>query len=222
MKRPNILMNMASSVDGKISTYNNIAYKFSSTYDTYMMDVIRAKVDAVIMGANSLRAGAPPIRIRSKKIYNLTKKHPINVILSNDLKIPIDSKLFQFKDTKKLIFTTKSSTLKKQRQFSKVAELIILKKQPIDPRDVVTQLSKRGVKTLLIEGGGQINFSFFKYHLVDELFLTVCPKIIGGIDAPTIVEGSGFDIPHIIDLKLIKSRVVNNELFTHYRLMYKQ
>ncbi|MFB3042003.1 MAG: dihydrofolate reductase family protein, partial [Candidatus Poribacteria bacterium] len=74
------------------------------------------------------------------------------------------------------------------------------------------------VKQLLIEGGGQINFALFEAGLIDDVYLTLCPKIIGGQDVPTIVEGEGFDFLNIVDLELRNHDVVDGEIFLHYRV----
>ena len=72
------------------------------------------------------------------------------------------------------------------------------------------------MKQLLIEGGGQVNFDLFRAGLIDEVYLTLCPKIIGGRDVTTSVEGDGFDFLNIVDAELLDHRTVGNEIFLHY------
>ena len=74
------------------------------------------------------------------------------------------------------------------------------------------------VKELLIEGGGQVNFDLFRAGLIDGVYLTLCPKIIGGRNVLTSVEGDGFDFLDIVNLELLDQRAVGSEIFLHYRV----
>ncbi|MBS33465.1 MAG: hypothetical protein CMO68_03565 [Verrucomicrobiales bacterium] len=75
------------------------------------------------------------------------------------------------------------------------------------------------VKRLLCEGGGELNFELLRLGLVDELHLTVCPRIIGGRDAPTIADGEGFArLAKVAKLELTRQRRIGDELFTTWRV----
>ena len=74
------------------------------------------------------------------------------------------------------------------------------------------------VKQLLIEGGGQVNFAAFQADIVDEVFLTLSPKIAGG-NIQTIVEGTGFDFNNLIELELLNHQKVSSDIFLHYRVV---
>jgi riboflavin biosynthesis pyrimidine reductase len=80
-------------------------------------------------------------------------------------------------------------------------------------------LAERGVKRVLVEGGGTLNFSFFRENLVDEFYITVTPRILGGAAAPSPVDGKGFLRNSHVRLKLLSSRKDGDELFLRYRVV---
>jgi 5-amino-6-(5-phosphoribosylamino)uracil reductase len=82
---------------------------------------------------------------------------------------------------------------------------------------VVQHLSDRGVQRLLIEGGGQIMWDFVSLNLIDEFHVTLTPRILGGAEAPTLVDGLGFKKQKSLKLKLIQCRAIGDELFLTYR-----
>jgi len=78
------------------------------------------------------------------------------------------------------------------------------------------------VKRLLCEGGGELNFELLRLGLVDELHLTICPRIIGGRDAPTIADGDGFArLAKAANLAMTRQRRIGDELFTTWRVRPK-
>ncbi len=76
------------------------------------------------------------------------------------------------------------------------------------------------VKRLICEGGGELNDAMFRAGLVDEVHLTICPKIFGGRDAPTISDGSGFEqLARAAQLELKSRRLANGEVFLVYEVV---
>jgi riboflavin biosynthesis pyrimidine reductase len=103
----------------------------------------------------------------------------------------------------------------------KVAEIHVVGKSEVDFTRIVEILTKEyDVKQLLIEGGGQVNFVAFKAGIVNEVFLTLSPKIAGG-NIQTMVEGTGFDFDSLVELELLNFQTVASEVFLHYRVIKK-
>ncbi len=216
-------MNMAMSADGKISTHRREQITLGSKNDRYMMDVLRSRVDAVIIGAGTLRVDGHPLIIRDPKIRRLREKrrltlHPVNVLLSRSLGIPIRRPFFKHPDTQKILYTTKTARENERKRFAKYAEVIVLPRRGSFLGRVLEDLHGRGFERILVEGGGALNFSFFKGGYVNEIYLTVTPRIIGGAHAPTVVDGAGFLKAFHPTLALISAKKVGQEVFLRYRV----
>jgi riboflavin biosynthesis pyrimidine reductase len=104
------------------------------------------------------------------------------------------------------------------KRFQKLAEVVVLPKKTLSPRDVLEVLRKRNVKNILLEGGGEIHFAFIKEDVVDEIYITLTPKLLGGVAAPSILDGRGFIAAEHRALRLVSSRRVGHELFLRYRV----
>jgi Pyrimidine reductase, riboflavin biosynthesis len=88
-------------------------------------------------------------------------------------------------------------------------------KEKINIKKLLQILGKRGIKRIVVEGGGTTNWYFFKEKLVDEIIITVTPYVLGGNTAVSLVEGVGFEnISNSFKLKKIKK--IQNELVLHY------
>jgi 5-amino-6-(5-phosphoribosylamino)uracil reductase len=85
------------------------------------------------------------------------------------------------------------------------------------PARVIGELRKRGLRKLILEGGGEVHFAFAKAGLVDEWYITITPRLIGGRNAPSFLDGEGFIKRDHIELKLVSEKRVGDELFLRYR-----
>lgn len=220
---PHVTVNMAMSADGKITTHRRERVALGSAEDRYLMDVLRARADAVIIGAGTLRLDGWAIRVRNtevrrKRVRQGRPTHPLNVALTSRLDIPPTAQFLTHPHTRKLIITSSLAPRARVRRFEKLAEIVVLPTRRIRPDDVLDALSRRGVRRVLVEGGGQINFSFFEAGLVDEIYITVTPRIIGGADAPTPVDGHGFLVENHIRLDLLSCRKRGDDVFLRYRI----
>ena len=223
MARPKVTVNMAMSADGKISTRRRESFSLGSREDRYLMDKLRAQCDAVIIGAKIVQLDGWAIRVRDRELRERRlarrgKPHPLNVVLSTALELPIQNQFFTHGKTERLVVTTRQAPKSRVARVSKHADVVVQPRKTIDPARVIAELAERGYHRLLLEGGGALNYSFFEKDLVDEIYITVTPRIIGGADAPTVVDGKGFlaaDHPH---LELVSCRKRGDEVFLRYRL----
>ena len=222
--RPYVTINMAMSADGKISTRRREPFSLGSKEDRYLMDKLRARADAVVIGARTLKLDGWAIRVRdaglrAKRRRRTGTPHPLNVVLSTQLAFPATAQFLTHGKTDKLIITSSAASTAKVRRLEKIVEVVVLPQKRIDPRRVLEILSKRGMKKVLVEGGGELNFSFFSADLVDEIYITVAAKIIGGRAAPTVVDGDGFLAVSHVALELVSSRRRGDEVFLRYRVV---
>ena len=218
---PYVLMNMAMSVDGKISTRRRESITLGTSHDRLLMDKLRAQVDAVIIGAGTLKADGFPLLVRDADIRRRRTNrglhpHPVNVLLSRRLDIPARKKFFFHPESQRIIYTSRSAAQAQRKKFEKKAEIVQVPARTSFLKYVLTDLAGRGFNKVLVEGGGELNYSFFQEGLVNEIYLTVTPRVIGGGEAPTVVDGKGFLKHDLIGLKLRSAKRVGDELFLRY------
>ena len=223
-RRPHILLNYAMSLDGKISTEHRDPVLFTSKIDRGLMDEIRADVDAVLIGAGTLRAEEPPVRIRSARRRDERARtgkspHPVSVILSRTMLLPVEGRYWKDDQVERIIATTNQAPDERILPFKDKAEVIRSGRHAVDLGELCRLLYDRGISRLLVEGGGEVNMAFWEAGLVDEVYLTLCPVVIGGRNAPTAADGTGFTLDSIRKLRLIESRRVGQELFLRYRMV---
>ncbi len=222
-QRPYILLNYAMSLDGKISTENRDPVGFTSRIDRRLMDEIRADADAVLIGAGTLRAEDPPVRIQSAKRREERRRtgkspHPVSILLSRTLQVPLEGRYWKDDDIERIVATTEQESTERLSALQDRAEVIQAGQAFVDLGELCRQLHDRGIARLLVEGGGEVNMAFWEAGLADEVYLTLCPVIIGGRNAPTAADGAGLTLDRLRKLRLVESRRVGQELFLRYRV----
>ena len=89
----------------------------------------------------------------------------------------------------------------------------------VDPHRLLARLRERGVERLLVEGGGEMNWAFAEHGLIDELFVTVAPSLLGGRDAPTILDSSGLRQRTQLRMRLAQLHREGDELYLRYAVL---
>jgi riboflavin-specific deaminase-like protein len=225
VKSPFVFVNMAMTADGKIATANRAVHSFGSARDLRHLYELRATADAVMCGARTVEISHSILDNGGKKFGQLRvqrglSEHNLRVIVSGSGSIDPTAEIFQRKFSPIIVLTTKRASAKKLAQLRLLAdEVKVFGEREVNLRSAMRWLhQKYGVKRLLCEGGGELNDAMFRAGLVDEVHLTVCPKIFGGRIAPTISEGEGFaKLSLTANLKLVATKLINGELFTIYR-----
>ena len=221
--RPHTSLIMAVSLDGKISTRDAAGPRFTSEADGIRLRETRSYTDAILIGAGTIIADDPTFTEHGKykelRLQRGLAPNPIKAVVSGSGSVPEAARMFQPNGAPALVFTTERIPPHRLASLQQVAEVHCVGERTVDFRRVVEILGERyQVTQLLIEGGGQVNFDLFQAGLIDEVYLTLCPKIIGGRDVTTSVEGDGFDFLDIVDAELLDHSVVGNEIFLHYRV----
>jgi riboflavin-specific deaminase-like protein len=218
---PFVLINMAMTADGKIATANRAVSSFGSARDHEHLLELRATADAVMAGArtvnlNPINLGPGPAKFRRLRRKRGLAEYNLRVIVSGSGSINPRAEVFKRRFSPIIVLTTqKMSATSRRRLQPLVEEIKICGRREINFRTVLRWLRERwGVERLLCEGGGELNDALFRAGLVDELHLTVCPKIFGGRNAPTIADGIGFPkLADAVQLKLKSARRVGDEMF---------
>ncbi len=211
--RPHVILSAAVSVDGKIATKTGDS-KLSSKIDKIRVHKLRSKVDAILIGRNTLQRDNPLLTVRHAK-----GKNPIRIVLDSKGTIPSTSKIL--KTCNKIPTIIAVSKKINQKNFSRLkkfpVEIILVGEKKVNLKKLLFHLARKKIKTLLVEGGGTINWEFIKEDLFDEIIITIVPFLIGGKKAITFVHGNGFSlVGQSPKLKLRKIKSQRNEIVLHY------
>jgi riboflavin-specific deaminase-like protein len=189
---------MAMTADGKIATANRAIHSFGSPHDLRHLYELRATTDAVICGARTVEISRSLLdngseRFTRRRLRQGLASHNLRVLVSGSGTIDLNADIFQTRFSPIVILTTaRISKTNLNRLQKTVQEVKIAGQTEINFRAALRWLHKKWkVKRLLCEGGGELNAAMFAADLVDEVHLTICPQIFGGLTAPTIAEGEG-------------------------------
>ncbi len=203
------------SIDGKIAPADGVGrrfFKFMTPRHQRMLHKIRSRVDAIVVGVDTVIKDNPSLTVR-----NVHGKNPLRVVLDSKARTPLGSKVVDGA-APTIIAVTKNAPKRRVELLRKKTEVIVLNRTGrVDLRKLLRELRRRGVRRVLVEGGGETRWSFFKDGLVDDFFVWITPHIWGGRDAPTLVDGAGFlHEDDAIPLKLKSRRVVDNLLILSF------
>jgi 2,5-diamino-6-(ribosylamino)-4(3H)-pyrimidinone 5'-phosphate reductase len=221
-----VTINGAMTVDGKIATASGDS-KISSKEDLVRVHRLRASADAIVVGISTILADDPRLTVRLVR-----GKNPARVIVDSRGRIPVDSQVMQTASRiRTIVAVTDQAPEEKIGKLEGMgAEVLVISEgkkgqsaavpHGVNLKELFRRLDKMGMKKVLVEGGGELNWSLLRLGLVDELTVTIAPKIAGGRLATTLVEGDGADeITQGIRLELRRvERKKTGELVLRYRL----
>lgn len=213
-----VLINAAMTIDGKIAT-NLGDSAISSKQDLRRLHRLRSSVDAIVIGISTVIVDNPRLTVRLVKRCGTT---PVRIIVDSTGRIPLDSKILKSASKINTIVAVTSRTSDKRidKIKSAGAMVIVAGARTVDLKELFCILKKMGFNKILVEGGGELNWSILQLGIVNELMVTVAPRIVGGRTATTLVEGDGYTrISESIKTDLIKiSRQNNGEVILYYKL----
>lgn len=225
MDRPFVCINMAMTADGKVTSAQREEPAFASRFDKKTMDRLRAEADAVLVGAGTLRADDPPLHVRDPEMkahrHSLGKPDGlVNVLVSASAAVDPGSKFFTGTHAAgRIVATVEDADVSRLARLAKVAEVLTIGRGQVDLRALLLRLRSRGIERLVVEGGGELNWGFVRDDLIDELYVTVAPALLGGRDAPTLCEGAGLTMANQRRLRLVSADVVDGEIFCRYAVI---
>ena len=208
------------TVDGKIATTSGDS-AISSTDDLIRVHKLRASADGIIVGISTVLADNPrlTVRLAGKRVK---RKDPARIVIDSTGKIPLDSRiLLTASRIKTIVAVTKLAHIDTLRKIKKTGAIVIVSgRQTVNLKKVFSIIKQMGIRKILVEGGGEINWSLLRLGIVNELIVTIAPKIVGGRQATTLVEGDGYRrVSRGIKLHLKQAQIQKNgELVLHYEL----
>jgi len=220
-KRPFITCKLAQTLDGKIATKTGDSKWITGKESRRFAHELRSQADAVMVGVGTIIKDDPLLTSRKHveglrfKVQSL--KQPIKIIVDSTLRAPSNARIFGKDSPAKVILaTTKKAPKARVKLFKKLdCEVLMLnqKNGTVSLRHLMKELGKRQITSVLVEGGGELVGGLVDEKLVDKFLIFVTPKIIGGKNAITSVEGKGVDkISKAIKLKGIKYRRFKEDL----------
>ncbi|MCQ8902906.1 MAG: 2,5-diamino-6-(ribosylamino)-4(3H)-pyrimidinone 5'-phosphate reductase [Methanothrix sp.] len=192
--RPYVFINSAMSADGKISSFLRRQVRISGSGDLLRVDRLRAESDAVMVGVGTVIADNPKLRVKSEALrsWRLERgmpENPLRVVADSRARTPPYAEVL---GPGCIIAVSRSAPAERTSELSKRCEIAVCGEDRVDLGELLEMLYQRGVRRLMVEGGGTLNWSLIEQDLVDEICVFVGGLVIGGKDAPTLVDGSGF------------------------------
>lgn len=212
--RPKIFISTAISIDGKIAT-RKLDSKLSSMKDLKKIHKLRSSVDAILIGKNTAMIDNPLLTVRHVK-----GKNPLRIILSSRCELSADLRIIQSsREVPTLIVHSSMAPKKNIKNLQKYhIQFLSVGKTKINLKKMLKKLYERGIRSILVEGGSTVNWSFISQNLFDELYITITPFIVGGKDSIPFVGGEGFDkILNSPKLEIVSIKKSKNEILLKYK-----
>jgi 2,5-diamino-6-(ribosylamino)-4(3H)-pyrimidinone 5'-phosphate reductase len=213
-----VILNAAMSADGKIATRSGNS-SISSIVDLKRVHRLRTTVDAIMIGIQTVLTDNPMLDVRFAKTK---KKNPARIIIDSTARISLHSRILKTANEIYTVVavTTRAPIAKIHKIESTGAQVLVTGDKKVNIRSVFRHLERWGFDRILVEGGGEINWSVLNLGLIDEMIVMISSVVIGGRDAKTLVEGRGFSkVSRAKKMKLLSvERQTQNELVLYYQL----
>lgn len=190
-ERPFVILKAGMSLDGKIATSAGDSKWITCEESRNYVYSLRSRVDAVLVGIKTVLLDNPYLTSHGKG----TRKNPKKVVLDTDSRIPLNSNVFR--DDNLIIVTTDLASGARIKKIEKAGSEVLVVgrvKNKVDLGKLLKRLGQMNVASLLVEGGSEVNGSFFDSRLVDKVLFFMSPMIIGGMSAYSSVGGNGISV----------------------------
>lgn len=216
-RRPYVVVNFVASADGK-ATFEGRSGKLGGDADSALFHRLRTQADAVLVGSGTLRAERYGRIVRDPELRAAREAEglapdPLACVVSRSLSLPVDIPLFQDPEQRTIVFTSSDERLEGAGPGVTVERVRAGELTMTSALEVLHD--RHGVRSVLCEGGPTLFGALLGEELVDELFLSLAPRIAGGGEAPTIVEG--MPLAELLELELVWVLEAEGELFIRYR-----
>ena len=222
--KPFVLIKAAISLDGKIATKTGDSQWISNAKSRAYVHALRAGYDAILVGAETVILDNPRLTIR---LEGQEETSHTRIVLDSKGRIPLESNLLndRFKD-KTLIAVTEAIPSEREAAFlAKGVRLLKVRELDgrIDFRDLMEKLHDLGIRSVFIEGGGEIIASALKAKVVDKVAVAIAPLLIGGREAKGFMAGDGIEkLSDAIRLKNPKAQWLDGDLILEYDIEQTQ
>jgi riboflavin-specific deaminase-like protein len=217
--RQSVRLNFVSSIDGA-ATAGGLSAGLSSPADKRVFDILRRLCDVVLVGAGTVRAeGYGSMRLDQAAVQwrraNGLADHPVFAIVSGTLGLDPRSAVFTEAPVRATVVTVGASPREKREAFSRVADVVVCGQERLDAKLMLAEFARRGLRQVLCEGGPTLFGALLEADCVDELCLTISPRLEAG-KAPRIAAGA---LPEARRMRLHHALVSGSTLLLRYLRM---
>jgi 2,5-diamino-6-(ribosylamino)-4(3H)-pyrimidinone 5'-phosphate reductase len=193
MARPYVLINVAATIDGKIDTRERRGARISSQRDLERVDQLRASVDGIMVGGRTLHDEDPRLTVRSAelraaRVARGEPEQPARIAVTSRVALRTDARFVSGSPGRVILFVPHGVG---GESVPSGVEIFPVGDGRVDLRLAMATLSGLGLKRVIVEGGGSLNFELLRLGLVDELQVYIAPMVFGGASAPTLADGEG-------------------------------
>lgn len=220
-KTPYVVLKFAMTLDGKIATRTGASKWITGEAARNHVHQLRGRYAGILAGIGTVLADDPMLNCRIDGAHQ-----PLRIILDSQLRIPMGSRLVRSAKEYPLLIVCNESTRDREEGTSRIQKLeeagakvwtLPEKNGHPDLNVLMQRLGEEKIDSVLIEGGGTVNEAALKAHIVHHVYAYIAPKIFGGEDAKTPVEGSGIRLPQeCANLRLTKITVLLNDMLLEY------
>ncbi|MBT2492078.1 dihydrofolate reductase family protein [Streptomyces sp. ISL-96] len=219
MPRPYVLLSVATSIDGHIDDTSPDRLLLSNAADFDRVDQVRAESDAILIGAGTMRADNPRLLVNSEerraaRVAAGKPAYPLKVTISASGDLDPELKFWHHGDAK-VAYTTTAGEEKLRERLAGLADVVSLG-ETVDFSRLLDDLGMRGVKRLMVEGGGSIHTTFLSQGLADEIHLAVAPLIVGDAGAPRFLSPAAYPGGSTHRMALAEARTIGDVVLLRY------
>ncbi|MDX6375279.1 MAG: hypothetical protein QOD98_4267 [Nocardioidaceae bacterium] len=221
-QRPYTLLSCGMSLDGFLDDASDQRLMLSNDADFDRVDEVRAASDAILVGAATVRNDDPRLQVRSPERVGRRRAaglpaQPLKVTVTNRAKLDADAKFFTVGSGPKLVYCA-SDTLDMASEHLSSLATVVDGGRPVELRRVSEDLHARGVRRLMVEGGGEVHTQFLTEGLADELQLVIAPLFVGHPGATRFVGAGRFPWSGSTRARLVESRPIGDVVLLRYAL----
>jgi len=220
--RPYVVVNVAMSADGKLSTRERRQVRISGAQDFARVDRLKASCDAVMVGIGTVLADDPSLTVKADECRQRRRsrgvdEHPVRVVIDSRARIPLTASILHKGEGKRVVAVSKRADKEQVAALKETATVIVAGETEVDLVQMMDELGAMGIQRVMVEGGGTIIAGLIDAGLVDEIYTFIGNIIIGGKDAPTLADGPGFiDETDFCRLTLLEARKMEDGVLLHW------
>ncbi|MFC0556578.1 RibD family protein [Planotetraspora thailandica] len=217
--RPYVLLSAAVSVDGYLDDAGPERLLLSNGDDFDRVDAVRADVDAILLGATAVRRDNPRLLVDSAKrrearVARGLPEHPMKVVVTGSGDLDPSLALWHCGGAK-LVVTVDSALARVRATLGSLAD-VVSTGPAVDWTQVLDELGRRGVRRLMVEGGGSVHTQLMSGNLADEMHLAVAPLLVGQADAPRFLGPAAYPGGSLARMRLVEARPVGDVVLLRY------
>jgi len=222
--RPYVIVNVAMSADGKISTRERRQVRISGQQDFTRVDRLKAGCDAVMVGIGTVLADDPSLTVKSEECRSYRREqgkddHPVRIVVDSSARIPPDAAVLHKGEGKRVIAVSKKAGGDKIALLEKKASVIVSGEDEVDLPALMDALGSMGIHRIMVEGGGTLIAGLIRAGLVHEIYTYIGNILIGGKDAPTFNDGVGYTKESLFPrLSLVEVRRIEEGILLHWKV----